>query len=244
MNENVVGQLQDLRAAPDEPYQGLGSAAARVRAAERRRHQRGAAVAAILVLVIAAVGVVLGFRRDTTDRLQPVTPPPNQGATYHNEIPPTKSPEPGSPTTSLGQIDWANSVMDLPPNEMCPHRRVQFTDGKASLGHWQYSIVRFGPPLYGDFDRDGFTDAVAIIECHGDDDVGGPESRFLIAAFAGNAKGGPTPIGVVDAMQAYIDPVLSSRHQGSTIVIDYRPAHDMPQVWAYRWNGTKFIRSN
>ncbi|GAA3394355.1 hypothetical protein [Cryptosporangium minutisporangium] len=249
MNEDIEGHLRDLRAAPDAPYQGLGPAAARVRAAERRRHQRGAFVTGVMVLVIAVTGIVaLGFERDTTHRIRPATPPSKESQVwpwYEDEQKATESPSAGSSAsrvTSLGRIDWKNSVMNMPENTMCPHRRVQFTDGKASFGPWQYSILRFGgDPVYGDVNRDGHTDAIVVIECHGDADTGGPESRFVLAAFTGNAKGGPTPIGIVDEMQAYVDPVITLRDGGYYIFVDYNSPSDTMQR-TYEWGTGKFTR--
>jgi hypothetical protein len=255
-DEHVIALLRGLRDAPDAPYRGAGPAPAREQGARRRRHQRVALAVAVVVLVVAAIGVVLGLDRDGTDRLQPATPPPVSQA----PLPPTPSPgtedtpspgasgpdarvrAPGAPVTSLGRIDWANSVMNLPPNDGCPQTRVRFTDGKATLpGGESYSIngTRYGPPVYGDITGDGRDDAVVVIECHGGDKYG-PESRILIAAFVGNAKGGPAPLGAVWAAQAYVAPV--PRIDGGTVVVNFRPSDGVTEIKSYRWNGKAFAQ--
>jgi hypothetical protein len=215
-----------------------------------------------VVVAIGAVGVVLGVARShDTDRLRPVGPPPGPSAT-HGPVPSSGHPSsstagPGSSrpggsdsasrgasnsaaATSLGQIDWRNSVMNLPTNDICPHTRVQFTKGAAAPAPWHYTIAPHAEPVYGDVNQDGRTDAVVVITCYGSATVGGPETRFMIIAFTGNAKGGPTPIGFVDGMQAYVDPAPSLRDGGRTVVVDWRPSAGGSLVRTYRWNGTKF----
>ncbi|TQS46011.1 hypothetical protein [Cryptosporangium phraense] len=251
--EDVTRLLRGLMTAADEPYRGPGPThARRIAAARRRRH--GLAAAATALVLIAAIGVVFGFAgRHDTDRLRPVTPKPTAvpAPTPGYPTPSGRSSEPdGSSSappsataarTALRPIDWRNSVMNLPSNDVCPLTRVQFSDGVASLPPWHYSIVPSAPPVYGDVDRDGLTDAVVVITCYGNATVGGPETRFMIVAFTGNAKGGPTPIGFVDGMQAYVDPLPSLRENGRTIVVDWRPDSGGTLVRTYRWNGTRFV---
>ncbi|MFI5952424.1 hypothetical protein [Cryptosporangium sp. NPDC051539] len=257
--EDVTRLLRGMMTAADEPYGGPGPTHARRIAAARRRRRRGlAAAVTALVLTIAAVGVVLGFAGGhDTDRLRPIAPkptaspsrtpgsPPPSGrpsarasdANGSSSVPPTSTPT----VTALRPIDWRNSVMNLPANDVCPNTRVQFSRGVASLPPWHYEIAPTTQPVYGDVNQDGRTDAVVVITCWGTSTVGGPETRFMIIAFTGNAKGGPTPIGFVDGLQAYVDPLPSLRENGRVIVVDWRPESGGTLVRTHRWNGTTFV---
>ncbi|WP_035858893.1 hypothetical protein [Cryptosporangium arvum] len=236
MSDDVVEHLHDLRGAADEPYRGAGPVAARARAAAHRRRRRGA-VAGALVLIVAAV--VVGFWPEQPARLQPAGPARTSSATL---------PQPSFPATGSAspadrevpddwRIDWANSIMNLPANDGCPHRRVQFTDGTATFAPWQYSI---GEPAYGDFTGDGRDDAVVVVECHGDADVGGPESRWVVAAFTSNERGGPEPLESLYAEQAYVVPVVTIADQ--VIRLELRYEGGAWQIERYRWDGEKMNR--
>lgn len=231
--ENVTRVLRELKTGADGPYQGIGPAQARRMAAARRRRNGLAVVAAVVVVAIVTVGAVLGLgRSDGSDRLHPVTPPDATLASSSAAV------------TSIGRIDWRNAIMNLPANNStCPYHRVQFTNGSATLAPWHYKIVPSAEPVYGDVNRDGFTDAVVVITCWGNGTTpGGPETQFLIVAFTGNAKGGPTPIGLVDGMQAYVDPTPSLRDGGGTIAVNWKPASGGTLVRSYRWTGAKFVQ--
>lgn len=224
MNESIDQQLHDLRAAADDPYQGPGPGPARARATERRRRRLGA-VAVAAVLLVAAVFV--GLRQEKPVRLQPATP----STTSAPAVPMVRS------VSKDWRIDWPNSVMNLPANEDCPHHRVQFTNGKASFPPWQYSI---GKPTYGDFTGDGRDDAVVVIECHGDAKVGGPESRWLVAAFTANERGGPKPLADLYSEQSYVTPVVSI--SGGVITLELRFAGADWRIEKYRWDGASMTR--
>lgn len=270
-HDHVVEHLADLRAASDAPYVGAGPAAARTRAAERLRRWRATSAALAAVLVVLLAGIVVTLGRDGPDRLRPATPPSSSDsagpsatgssatgpsatspsataspsaalAATSSRTPDPTGPPPEETYTSLGPIDWANSIMNLPPNQMCPHGRVRFSAGEASFPPWKYSILEHGPPVYGDVNGDGLQDAIALIECHGNADVGGPEPRFVISAYTGNANGGPTPLGSVYEDQVSKQPRV--RLDGRTILIDFLPTDPRIEPDKYRWNGTRFRRIN
>ncbi|MFG1927885.1 hypothetical protein [Cryptosporangium sp. NPDC048952] len=235
MNENIDEHLRDLRAAADEPYRGPGPAAARARATQRRR-RLGAMVAAVVVLVAA---VFVGLWQERPDRLQPAARG-GSSSTGSSEVPIPTSAPPTPLSRSVSddwRIDWPNSVMNLPTNDGCPHRRVQFTDGKAAFPPWQYSI---GAPSYGDFTGDDRDDAVVVLECHGDADVGGPESRWVVAAFTSNERGGPKPLAALYAEQSYVVPVVTIA--GQVITLELQFAGGPWRTEEYRWDGEKMNR--
>ncbi|GAA0238076.1 hypothetical protein [Cryptosporangium japonicum] len=228
--------LRDLRAAADEPYRGPGPAAARARAATRRRRRRNAVVVAA-VLVVATV--VVGFWPERPARLKPATPTRTSSAVVPEpRFPPTGSATPGDrDVPDDWRIDWANSIMNLPTNDGCPHQRVRFVDGKATFAPWQYSI---GEPVYGDFTGDGRDDAVVVVECHGDADVGGPESRQVVAAFTSNERGGPNPLEALYSGQEYVRPVVTIADEVITLELRYEGGPW--RIEEYRWNGQQMNR--
>jgi hypothetical protein len=267
----VVELFGDLRGDHNAAFEGPGPDAAQGLARRRRRNRALLTAAAAAAALLVGVGLVIRAG-EAPDRLEPIPPAVTQSQSAPEPTPqPSASPSgtvavprlSGSPATpggsaaptgaakaatALGLVDWKNSIINLPPNEPCPAKRVQFRDGKADVadgtpwGGQEYDIAKYDRQVvYGDLNGDGLGDAAVVIGCWAGPERHGPvESSYLVAAYVGNAKGGPQVLGAIASVPALA--VVSLALSDGVVSVTNSLHSENPSVARYQWNGTRFTK--
>jgi hypothetical protein len=253
----VTDQLDDFFAdyraglTPEITPAGPGAVRATVR--RRRRIAATAVVATAVVLVAAPVAGYAALNRDAGPAPAPAgsgTPTPEESTATPTPSPSATTPPP-APDGRISKATLLKARVNLPewaPDAPCPERNARLTDVGDEDGENLLTTVK-----YGDVDRDGAQETLAIISC-----VYRQTGQTQVVAFDRDAAGKIVTLGRVvatDRIVGYAKPEqigwivsIDPRADGTVQVKvgDVQPCCGWEQEWTqkqdrtYTWQGGRF----
>lgn len=226
---------------------------------DRHRHRAQLAIAAIIVLVLALPIALWLLRRGG----EPVATPPAPTTAPSATAAPSGTGASATPSTTAtvpapdGRIaadTLKNATLEIPAwpadNLTGPSGRIKFTDGEAILPPSSASAaparLAIYDLVYGDVDRDGAQETVAMIFC------GYQGGSAQLVVFDRTVSGSIVTMGRVVATTGEIRTLQPLRVLADGTVevkvSDYQRCcgDETPQLFqtrGYRWNGSAFVQS-
>ncbi|WP_326557207.1 hypothetical protein [Micromonospora sp. NBC_01796] len=217
---------------------------------QRARRRTGVALAAAVLAVTGATGLVLtqnGSGTSASDPLAPAATPGTTGpspTTRSRSVPPTGSGSTGDPPAPLDlrEVDWRRATVQLPADRagsVCPTGRITTRGEETKVGSVTVKVRERALTL-GDLDRDGHRDAVINFHCERNSDLDSSDGSGQLLVVT-ERDGRLVGLGYAGPQG---ENYVSARVNGGVLLVtlEQRYGDQTRQERGYRWNGDRFVQ--